>query len=69
MPMFISKPNNCDGCPIRDAPVKLKIGNLCYKWDPKFEVKYKLDNLGHTICQVKRKTRKAPPRFQLPIRR
>jgi len=49
---FISKPNSCEGCPLKNVPIKFKIVNMCDKWDPRFKVKYTLSDLGHTICEV-----------------
>jgi len=51
--VFISKGNICSGCPLKDAPVKKKVLNLCHQWDPDFNVKYLLDDLGHTVCEVR----------------
>ncbi len=52
---LISKPNKCDGCPLKDVPIEFKVANLCNKLNPQFEVKYSLDDLGHTICKVRLK--------------
>jgi len=52
--IFISKPNNCHGCPLDDrVPVGFKCGNLCAKiMRGEYEVTYRLDHLGRTICRV-----------------
>jgi hypothetical protein len=50
---FISKGNICYGCPLKDAPLKKKVLNLCHRGRPNFKVKYLLDDFGHTVCEVK----------------
>ena len=51
---FVSKPNKCDGCPLDHiAPRWAKVTNLCEKMARGWEVKYLLDDFGHTICEVR----------------
>jgi hypothetical protein len=52
MTKFISKPNDCGGCPLKDAPLKFKLSSLCHKWKPGYIVDNRLDNLGREICEV-----------------
>jgi hypothetical protein len=54
-PFFISKPNKCEGCPIKDTPLRFKISNSCHKAQLDYEVEYGLNDLGQTICRVFRR--------------
>lgn len=52
--VFISQPNDCDGCPIGEAgvPLGMKIMNQCGKFSYKFDVIYGFTDLGKTVCFV-----------------
>ena len=54
-PFFISEPNKCDRCPIKDTPLKFKVSNSCNKAQTDYEVEYGVNDLGQTICRVFRR--------------
>jgi hypothetical protein len=57
---FVSKPNSCHGCPLEKiAPEWAKIGNICGSVLIRYEVDYRLDDLGRQICTVKEREAKA----------
>jgi len=52
---FISKPNNCKGCPIaKNMPVGFRVANICQNSVMGWIIQYRLDDLGRTICKVRR---------------
>lgn len=55
IPIFISAPNRCDGCPMEGFPIRIKAGNLCHKFQSDWDVKYGLNDYGHQICRVYKK--------------
>ncbi len=61
-PVFISKPNKCDGCPLEQIfttgmPLRFKVANTCHKAQTDFDVKYGLNDLGQTVCKVYRRVK------------
>lgn len=53
---FISKPNNCTGCPIaKAAPLGSKVANICDKFITGYEVQYTLNDYGQQVCRVRKR--------------
>lgn len=65
--LFKSKPNRCSGCPLEDeADWVDRVLHRCGSRSAAFSVSYRLDDLGRTVCIVKRRAlpQKGDPKWE-----